>query len=182
MKQMTEQNLINSFGGESMAHMRYSHFSHRAEIENYPNIARLFRAISHAEYIHAVDHYRELKYLEGGFVANSMGAFGPGDTVKNLGLSIAGETFEIDEMYPAYMEVSKFQKEKGAYRSFEWSYKSEIMHKALFEKAKEAAEKNKDADLGPIRVCELCGFTLEGEAPDPCPVCGAAKKKFSTFQ
>lgn len=56
------------------------------------------------------------------------------------------------------------------------------MHKALFEKAKEAAEKNKDTDLGPIRVCELCGFTLEGEAPDPCPVCGAAKKKFSTFQ
>jgi rubrerythrin len=181
MKQMTQQNLINAFGGESMANMRYRHFAEQAEKEKYSNVSRLFRAVSHAEFIHAGDHYRELRDLDGGFVANSMGAFGPGDTLKNLGLAIAGESFEIDEMYPVYMEVAEFQDEKGAYRSFEWSYKTEKMHKALFEKAQKAVAAKKDADLGPVQVCEVCGYTLEGDAPDRCPVCNAEKKRFSTF-
>jgi len=182
MKKMTEQNLINAFGGESMANMRYRHFAEQAEEESFPNVARLFRAISHAEFIHAGDHYRELKHLKDGLVANSMGAFGPGDTLKNLDLAIAGETFEIEELYPAYMEIAKFQEENAAYRSFEWSYKTEKKHKALFEKAKEAVSEKKDADLGTIQVYEVCGFTLEGEAPDQCPVCGAMKNKFRSFE
>lgn len=182
MRQMTQQNMINAFGGESMANMRYRHFADQAEKDNYPNVARLFRAVSHAEFIHAGDHYRELKHLEDGFTANSMGAFGPGNTLRNLGLAIAGETFEIEEMYPAYMAVAEFQGEKSAYRSFEWSYKTEKMHKALFEKAQTAVVGEKDVDLGPVQVCQVCGYTLEGDAPDNCPVCTAPKKKFTAFR
>lgn len=182
MKKMTEQHLINAFGGESQAHMRYLHFANQAEKEGFNNVARLFRAIAHAEYIHAGDHYRELKHLDGGFVANSMAAFGPGDSRKNLNLAIAGETFEIEEMYPVYMEVAKFQGEKGAQKSFEWAYGTEKMHKMLYEKALEPVKSGKDAELGPIQVCEVCGFTLEGEAPDKCPLCSAARNKFSSFE
>lgn len=181
MKQMTEQHLINAFGGESMAHMRYLHFARQAEKEKMPNIARLFEAIAHAEYIHAGDHYRELRHLEGGFAANSMAAFGPGDTAKNLRLAIAGETFEIEEMYPVYIEVADLQQEKGAKRSFEWSYASEKTHKALFERGAQAVAGGGDMELGPVQVCNVCGYTLEGEAPDTCPVCKAAKDKFEEF-
>lgn len=181
MKQMTQQNMINAFGGESMANMRYRHFALQAAKENYPNVARLFEAVSDAEFIHAGDHYREVKHLNEGVVANSMGAFGPGDTAKNLGLAIAGETFEIEEMYPTYMEVAKFQGEKSAYRSFEWSYKTEKKHKELFEKAKKAVDNTMDADLGDIQVCSVCGYTLEGDAPDNCPVCNAEKSKFKKY-
>ena len=95
MRSQTEQNMINAFGGESMAHMRYRHFSVRADKDRYPNVARLFRAIAEAEFIHAGDHYRELKHLDAGLAATSMGAFGPGDTAKNLNLAIAGETYEV---------------------------------------------------------------------------------------
>lgn len=179
---MTQKNLINAFGGESMAHMRYLHFAKKAESENYKNVARLFRAISYAEYIHAGDHYQELKSLDEGIVANSMGAFGPGDTQKNLGLGIDGETFEITEMYPAYIEVAQFQEEKGAVRTFEWSLKTEKEHKKLFEKAKQAVEAGNDVDLDAVQVCEVCGYTLEGDAPDKCPVCSAKKEKFKSFQ
>lgn len=181
MRDMTQQHMINAFGGESMANMRYLHFAKQADKENFPNVARLFRAISQAEFIHAGDHYRELKDLEGGFVANSMGAFGPGDTLKNLRLAIAGETFEIEEMYPAYMEVAQMQGEKSAYRSFDWSYQTEKQHKALFEKAKSAVDSGRDADLGPIQVCSVCGYTVEGDPLDPCPVCKAKKEKFQAF-
>lgn len=182
MKQMTEQNLINAFGGESMAHMRYLHFAVTAKKEGYNNVSRLFEAIAHAEYIHAGDHYRELKHLNGGFVANSMGAFGPGDTLKNIGLGIAGESFEITEMYPVYIETAKFQGENGAVRTFEWALNTEKEHKKLYEKAKAAVEKKKDVELGPIQVCEVCGFTLEGDVPDKCPICGAKKELFKSFK
>jgi rubrerythrin len=182
MKQMTEQHLINAFGGESQAHMRYLHFANQADEEKFPNVARLFRAIAHAEYIHAGDHYRELRHLNGGFVANSAATFGPGDTKKNLDLAIMGENFEITEMYPTYLEVAKFQGEAGAQRSFEYAYGTEKMHKMLYEKAKETVEKNRDVDLGPVQVCEVCGYTLEGDAPDKCPLCGANKEKFTAFQ
>jgi rubrerythrin len=182
MHDMTQQNLINAFGGESMAHMRYLHFANKAEKEGYKNVARLFRAISHAEFIHAGDHYLELNSLEDGLVANSMGAFGPGDTLKNLGLGIAGEAFEINEMYPSYIEVAKFQEEKGAVRTFEWSLKTEREHKKLFEKARKAVEQKNDVNIEAIQVCEVCGYTLEGDAPDKCPVCSAKKQMFKSFK
>jgi rubrerythrin len=182
MKQITEQHMINAFGGESMANMRYRHFAVQAEKEGYSNVARLFTAVAYAEYIHAGDHYRVLKHLESGYLANSMGAFGPGDTAKNLGLAIDGETFEVEEMYPAYMQVADMQGEKDAYRSFDWSYQTEKEHKALYEKAKAAVDSGKDVDLGPVQVCEVCGYTLEGEAPEKCPVCGAKKEKFSAYR
>jgi rubrerythrin len=182
MRMMTEQNLINAFGGESQAHMRYLHFANQAEKEKLSNVTRLFRAIAHAEYIHAGDHYRELRHLNGGYVANSMAAFGPGDSMKNLKLAIAGETYEIEEMYPTYIEVAKFQEEKGAQRSFEWSYATEKLHKQLFEKALESVNSGKDVELGFIQVCEVCGCTLEGEAPDRCPICNASKDKFTAFK
>lgn len=181
MHQMTEQHLINAFGGESQANMRYRHFSLQADKEGYPSVARLFRAIAHAEFVHAGDHYRELKHLQEGRVANSMAAFGPGDTSKNLGLAIDGETFEIEEMYPTYIEVAKFQEEKGAQRSFEWSYATEKEHRKFFQRAKDAVDQGRDVEIGPIQICEVCGFTLEGDAPEQCPVCKAKKEQFRAF-
>lgn len=181
MKLMTEQFMINAFGGESQANMRYRHFAVQAEKEGFTNTARLFIAVAHAEFIHAGDHYRELKHLKDGRVANSMAAFGPGDTAKNLDLAIDGENFEITEMYPTYISVAEFQGEKSAKRSFEWSYATEKQHKMLFEKAKAAVTSGRDVDMGPVQVCEVCGYTLEGEAPDNCPICNAKKEKFKTF-
>ena len=35
--------------------------------------------------------------------------------------------------------------------------------------------KNVDVDY---YVCSVCGMTVEKEAPEKCPVCGAAKKAF----
>lgn len=182
MHKMTEQNLINAFGGESQAHMRYLHFADTAKKEGFLHTERLFRAIAHAEYVHAGDHYRELRHLNGGFVANSMAAFGPGSTNKNLGLAIAGEEFEIVEMYPVYIAVADVQKETGARRSFEWALGTEKMHKALFEKAKTMAETDQDAVIGDLYVCSVCGFTIEANLPDQCPLCNVGKDKFILFK
>ncbi|HBM17332.1 MAG TPA: Rubrerythrin-2 [Lentisphaeria bacterium] len=182
MRAMTEQNLIDAFGGESQAHMRYLKFSEVASQEKLPNVSRLFSAISRAEIIHAHSHYKNLSHLKGGRTANSGATFGPGDTLKNLELALMGETFEVEEMYPVYIEVAKFQKEAGASTSFERAFATEQMHKALFEKAIAAVGKRNDVELNKVHVCSVCGYTLENEsAPEICPVCSAKKEKYISF-
>ena len=47
--------------------------------------------------------------------------------------------------------------------------------------AKAAVDAGRDLDLGPVQICEVCGHTLEGDVPDKCPVCGAARDKYVTF-
>lgn len=58
----------------------------------------------------------------------------PGNMVKNLGLAIAWENFEVTEMYPAYKEIAKLQDEKSEYRSFNWSCQTETKHLELFKR------------------------------------------------
>ena len=182
MRAITAANLRNAHGGESMAHMRYRIWGDMAEREGFANVARLFRAISSAETIHASNHFHELKNEVGDSLCASMAVFGVGGTSQNLQGGIDGETSEVDEMYPTYLETAKFQGEKGAQRSFHYALSAEKTHAALFQKAKLAIDSGRrDVDLGAIQVCTVCGWTHEGDIPDKCPICGVSKDKFQTF-
>ncbi len=181
MHAMTAANLRNAHGGESMAHMRYQVWGDAAEHEGFPNAARLFRAISHAETVHAANHFRELGTEAGDHLCASMAVFGLGSTSDNLQGGIDGETYEIDEMYPSYLVIAQSQKEKGAERSFHYALSSEKVHASLFAKGKEAVDSGSDVQLGPVSVCPVCGWTHEGDLPDKCPICGADRKTFKTF-
>jgi rubrerythrin len=167
MRKMTEDNLKTAFAGESQAHMRYVIFAKRAEAEGYPNVARLFKAISYAEQIHATNHFDVLGLIRG--------------SSDNLQMAIDGETYEVNDMYPAFNAVARLQEEKGAQRSTDWALQAEKIHAAMYQKAKQAVEDKKDIRLGPMYICDNCGYTVEGEVPDRCPVCGAAKDKFRKF-
>ncbi len=168
MHEMTKQNLQNAFAGESQAHMKYLIFAERAEKEGKPNIARLFRAISFAEKVHATGHFKVLSKV--------------GDTVKNLEAAIVGETFEVNEMYPAYYEEAKKQGEKDAERTTHYALEAEKIHAQMYENAKKAAEKGKDLQLKEVYICPVCGYTKEGEPEEFCPVCGVKKEKFIKFE
>jgi rubrerythrin len=41
-------------------------------------------------------------------------------------------------------------------------------------------ESGRNAQLGPIYVCSVCGYTSEEEI-DRCPICGAIKEKVRKF-
>lgn len=182
MHAITVGNLRNAHGGESMAHMRYKVWGDVAQREGFQNVARLFRAISSAETIHGTNHFLELKSEVGDSLCASMAVFGLGSTSQNLQGGINGETYEITEMYPTYLETAKFQGEKGAQQSFYYALSAEKTHAALFQKAKAAIDSGKqDVNLGPIRVCDICGWTHEGDIPEKCPICSAARDKFQTF-
>jgi rubrerythrin len=167
MHKMTEENLKAAFAGESQAHMKYLNFSAKAQQEGLANIARLFAAASYAEQVHASAHLRVLG--------------GTGSTVDNLAGAIEGEGFEVAEMYPAFMSVAETQAEQGANTSFYRANEAEKVHKTLYTAAREAAMTGKDAELGDIYVCPVCGFTAEGAQPDKCPLCGASGERMMKF-
>ncbi len=167
MKKMTEKNLSDAFAGESQAHMKYLAFANKAEQEGYKDVARLFRAIAYAEQVHATNHLKELG--------------GVNSTEENLQAAREGENFEIEEMYPAYKAVAELQKESGALRSINFALSAEKLHRELYDNVKKELTEKKDVKLDKIYICPVCGYTVVGEAPEKCPVCGAPKEVFKEF-
>jgi rubrerythrin len=164
---MTEGSLKAAFAGESQAAEKYLVFAEQAEEEGLPNIATLFRAISFAETRHARNHLRVMK--------------GINSTADNLAVALAGENFEIDEMYPAYGVIAKQQKNVQASRSIKLAIKAEMDHKWMYAQAREKALEGHDIDAQPVSVCLVCGHTVIGDVPDKCPVCAAGKEQYRTF-
>ncbi len=168
MKEMTKRFLMDAFAGESQAHMKYAIFAEEAVKKGLPKLANLFRAIAKAEYIHAKNHFMALGYL--------------GAMEQNLQTGIEGESFEVSEMYPVYLEAAKLQGEKEAIRSNYYAIEAEKIHQKMYEKAKALVIEGKDYTAAKVYICPVCGHTTEDGVPDKCPVCGVPGSKFIAFE
>ena len=157
----TEKNLQEAFAGESQANRKYLAFAEKAQKEGHAQVAKLFRAAAAAETVHAHAHLRALK--------------GIGSTEDNLKEAIAGETHEFKDMYPQMIEEAAEEGHKAAERSFRFANAVEEVHADLYKKA---LEKMGDLDDVDYYICPVCGYTVEGEPTEKCPVCGAAAKVF----
>jgi rubrerythrin len=167
MHEMTQANLEAAFAGESQAHMKYMIFAAKAEEEGHPQVARLFRAISYAEQVHATNHFRQLQNV--------------GETAENLGAAIGGENYEVTEMYPAFSAVAKLQSERGAVLSVHYALEAEKIHEAMYGDAKNMVEAGVAIEEQPLYICPVCGYTVIGEPPAKCPVSATLKEKFVKF-
>ena len=164
----TQENLQNAFAGESQANRRYLFFAARAEREGHPQIARLFRATAEAETVHARNH------LE------TMG--GIGTTEDNLKAAVSGEGYEFREMYPGFIEQAKSENNKRAQTTFTFANKVEEIHHSLYQEALKALEAGQKLKGEHYFVCQGCGNTVAGEAPEKCPICGAPRSKFKQVE
>jgi rubrerythrin len=81
-------------------------------------------------------------------------------------------------MYPEFIAAAKEEKSKQAEWSFDVANKVEQIHAKLFQKAITAMKEKKELAKVDYYVCSVCGNTVEGSAPDKCPICGAPKEKF----
>jgi len=160
----TIENLKAAFAGESQANRRYLAFAEKAEKEGLTQAAKLFRAAAEAETIHALNHLRITGEIK--------------STIENLDAAVSGETFEFKEMYPKYLSIAKQEEKNQAAWSFDVANKVEQVHAGLFSKAVEALRNNKELTKIDYYVCSVCGNTVEGMAPEKCPICGAPKTKF----
>jgi rubrerythrin len=161
----TRDNLLAAFAGESQANRKYAGFSEEAEEKGLKNIARLFRAASEAEAIHA----RRLLRV--------MGAIGA--TEENLKKSVEGETHEFTSMYPGFIATAKAEGgQTEADIAFTYAMKAEEVHAGHYRKALEAVQGKRDLTATKIFLCPVCGNIFLDQVPDQCPICKAFKKKF----
>ncbi len=167
---MTESfdKLMAAFAGESQANRRYLAFAKKAEEEGLPQIAKLFRAAAEAETVHALNHLR---------IAGKIGM-----TISNLDEAINGETYEFRQMYPEFIAVAQKEKNRQAEWSFTVANQVEEIHAGLYKKAQDALKTNKPTPNVDYYVCKVCGNTVERDAPDKCPICGAPKAQFLKVQ
>lgn len=157
----TEKCLKDSFEGESQANRKYLAFAKKADDEGYPGVAKLFRAASEAEAIHA---QAELKAL-GGIKT----------TGENLQSAIDGETYEFTQMYPGFIQTAEAEGNSQAKKVFTFANEAEKVHADLYKKALAALDSKADTDY---YLCTVCGYIHENNAPEKCPICGSTAKAF----
>jgi rubrerythrin len=179
MRRATAGNMRNAFGSECASRMRYLVFSERAEIEKFPNMARLFRAFAFSDEVHASGHYRQTSELLGEYCISFSAPFIYGRTMDNLVKTCETEREESEELYLPFAAAAEAQGEKRAARDFERiaqarKLRSEMARKAL-DYIEHAAE---EPEMGEIYVCGVCGLAVEGGPPESCPVCMAERSGF----
>ncbi|MHA1985689.1 MAG: rubrerythrin family protein [Promethearchaeota archaeon] len=164
----SEENLKAAFAGESQANRKYLAFAKKADKDGFPQVAKIFRAAAEAETVHAHNHLKELGGIK--------------STQENIRGAIEGEHHEFTKMYPEFLEDAKSENNKGAERTFNLANEVEKIHHELYKNALEAVESGKDLKKQDVYICPVCGYTVEGEPPDKCPVCGAVKKVFQEIK
>jgi len=164
----TAENLKAAFAGESQANQTYHGFAKKAEAGGQKGVARLFRAAAAAETVHAQNHLAAMDKV--------------GETPDNLRAAMDGEAHEFRTMYPAFIEQARKEGKKGAERTFDYALQVERIHHELYGKALQALEAGRDVPVVAMFVCRGCGNTVEGEAPEKCPICGAPKSWFMTIE
>jgi len=162
MAENTEKNLGYAFAAESKAAVRNDAFAKKAESDGYPQIARLFSAISDAESVHA---RRYLRLMRGKI----------GSTEENIETAFQNEIKANVEEYPKLIKDASDEGKESALDAFSQSRDVESRHAELYKKAMN----DMLADRYTVYyVCQVCGYVSEDAAPDNCPVCGAVKTKF----
>jgi rubrerythrin len=158
----TNTNMWAAFAGESQANRKYTAFARKAEEEGYPQVARLFRAIAAAETVHAINHFRALGEVK--------------STTDNLKAAMAGEHYEVNTMYPEFIQAAQADGEKRAERSMNWAWEVEKIHEVMYQQALETLGKASEAF--DYYICPVCGHTAERGAPDKCPICGTPGSRY----
>jgi rubrerythrin len=162
MADKTEKNLAYAFAAESKAAVRNEAFARKADAEGYSGIARLFRAVSDAENVHA---RRYLMLIRGKV----------GSTEENLESAFQNEIKANVEEYPKLIQDASREGKDGVLKAFSQARDVESRHAELYKRAMN----NMVADREVVYyVCQVCGYISEDEAPENCPICGAVKGKF----
>ena len=159
----TLNNLMEAFAGEAQANRKYLAYSKKAEKDGKLNAAKLFKAASDAETLHALKHFE---------VAGKIHS-----TADNLKDAVAGETREYKDMYPDFVKEAEADGNKAALMSFTFAMKAEEVHAKLYQ---EALENLDQAEEVFYYLCPVCG-NIEKSRPEKCSICGVAGDKFIQY-
>ena len=163
MDNKTIENLMAAFAGESQANRKYLAYSKKAEKEGELNAAKLFKAASDAETLHALKHFE---------VAGKIN-----NTTENLKDAVAGENHEYQSMYPEFLKIAEEEGNKEAIRTFMFAMKAEEVHAKLYQEALDNVDESEEVFY---YLCPVCG-NIEKSRPDKCFICGVPGDKFIKY-
>jgi rubrerythrin len=166
MKERTQKNVYDAFIGEAKAYFRLLAYAEKADEEEVPQIAQLFRAIAEAERVHAT---RNLNLMKEMIVK---------DTDTNLEKSFQREKNVSENAYPAFIKDAEDEGETLAATFFSHARDAESFHAKLYERAITNVIRD---EVKAYHICQVCGFVTDKKIPKKCPVCGAPPEQFKTI-
>lgn len=161
MKDRTANNVHEAFVGEAKAYQRLLMFAKKAEQEELPQIAHLFRAVAAAEGVHSRRHFALLESVS--------------DTQTNLERAFLSENAVNGVHYLRMLQEAEQDSEDGAALVFSQARDVEAEHANLYKRALTDLIAQRSTEY---YVCSVCGHVHEREAPEACPICGALKTAF----
>ncbi|MGD0822146.1 MAG: rubrerythrin family protein [Desulfomonilia bacterium] len=154
-----------AYAGESKASLRLKVFAEKADQEGYPQLAKLFRVISFSEELHGKRALRILKEIK--------------STEENLAESFESETRVAGVAYDRFIKDAEEVGDIPASVYFSQSKDVEEIHAKLYKEAMDHVLEERQTTY---YVCDVCGYVSDGVLPEECPVCGAKKDRFVTFE
>ncbi len=175
-------NLRVAYQNELNGHASYLGYARAAARDGWHGVAGLLRALAAAERIHAANHGRILRQL-GGDVDATPTVNLPRGTIENLRSALAAELYEMNTMYPEFIEQARGSGEPAVIRTLTWALKAEKAHARLLNEALTLVEfDDRDAWVTMVRefyVCPVCGYTSAVADEQPlCPACNCAWMRF----
>lgn len=154
-----------AYTGESKASLRLKVFAEKAQEEGYPQLAKLFRVISFSEELHGKRALKLLKEIK--------------STEENLADSFESETKVAGVAYDSFIKQAEESGDKASSVYFSQSRDVEEVHAKLYKEAMDHVLEERETIY---YVCDVCGYVSDGVLPEECPVCGAKKDRFVTFE
>jgi len=159
------RNALNqAYMGEAKAALRLKVYAQKAEAEGYKQMAKLFNVIAFSEEIHGARALRVLREIK--------------STEENLAASFESEKQVAEVAYDQFVKLAEAAGDKEALLQFSQSRDVEETHANLYKQAMSHFMEERETDY---YVCKVCGYVADGVLPDECPVCGAKKEQFVTF-
>ncbi len=166
MKERTANNVHSAYVAEAKAYQRLLLFAKKAEEEELPQIAHLFRAVASAESVHARRHFMQLEHSIS-------------DTQTNLEISFQKETGVGRVEYSRMLREAEEDEEPEAALVFSQARDVEDGHAKLYKKALDHLIAQRTTEY---YTCQVCGYVADAKLPNNCPICGAPSSEFTKIE
>jgi rubrerythrin len=164
MDERLKEAFHTSYEAEAKAALRLKIFAKKAEQEELPQIAMLFRVVAFSEEIHGERSFRILREIK--------------DTDTNLKDSFFSETRVAGVAYDQFVELAEEIGDITASTIFSNARDVEDGHAKLYKNAINHLIGERETTY---YVCQVCGYVSDGVCPDVCPVCSAPRDQFVEF-
>ena len=155
----------------------YLKFSQKAQEENLPNVAYLFKTFAESEFINARNYYNLLHDLKVS-IKSEIKPVKILNTQKNLQFAINMELEEIEKHYPQFITRIKKEEHINAISFIQHALSARKQHRDLLLKMKSNSEfywsvMTKKIESAQLKffICQICGSIQTARPQRTCPIC-----------